>query len=126
MHCLRDLERFGDYCKELATLGEQLLPAQPVIIRDDVLTMLDRCRSLLALALDSLSEEDLSAGARLQALDDLVNRDDERLIEKLTETCTAGGVCRDQQLMLVLVLRCIERMAEHAVNVSQRIARREP
>ena len=61
MHCLRDLERFGDYCKELATLGEQLLPAQPVIMSDDILTMLDRCRSLLALALDSLSEADLSA-----------------------------------------------------------------
>jgi phosphate uptake regulator len=28
-------------------------------------------------------------------------------------------------LMLVLVLRCIERMADHAVNVSQRVARRE-
>ena len=67
MHCLRDLERFGDYCKELATLGEQLLPAQPVMLRDEVLTMLDRCRSLLALALNSLSEEDLSAGARLQS-----------------------------------------------------------
>ena len=124
MHCLRDLERFGDYCKELATLGEELLPAQPVILRDDVLTMLDRCRSLLALALDSLSEEDLSAGARLQALDDLVDRDYERLVEELTETCT-GSECRDHQLMLVLVLRCIERMADHAVNVSQRVARRE-
>ena len=124
MHCLRDLERFGDYCKELATLGEELLPAQPVILRDDVLTMLDRCRSLLALALDSLSEEDLSAGARLQALDDLVDRDYERLVEELTETCT-DSECRDHQLMLVLVLRCIERMADHAVNVSQRVARRE-
>jgi phosphate transport system protein len=124
MHCLRDLERFGDYCKELATLGEQLLPAQPVILRDDVLTMLDRCRSLLALALNSLSEEDLSAGARLQALDDLVDRDYERLVEELTETCTSSE-CRDHQLMLVLVLRCIERMADHAVNVSQRVARRE-
>lgn len=126
MHCLRDLERFGDYCKELATLGEQLLPAQPVIMSDDILTMLDRCRSLLALALDSLSEADLSAGPRLQALDDLVDRDYERLVEQLTETCTTGNTCRDHQLELVLVLRCIERMADHAVNVSQRVARREP
>ena len=126
MHCLRDLERFGDYCKELATLGEQLLPAQPVLMRDDVLTMLDRCRSLLALALDSLSEEDLSAGARLQALDDLVDRDYERLVEELNATCTTSSSYKDQQLMLVLVLRCIERMADHAVNVSQRVARREP
>ncbi|CAK28478.1 MAG TPA: phosphate uptake regulator PhoU [Synechococcales bacterium UBA12195] len=124
MHCLRDLERFGDYCKELATLGEQLLPAQPVMLRDEVLTMLDRCRSLLALALNSLSEEDLSAGARLQALDDLVDRDYERLVEELTQTCTSSEF-RDHQLMLVLVLRCIERMADHAVNVSQRVARRE-
>ena len=55
-----------------------------------------------------------------------MDRDYEQLVEELTETCTAGGVCRDHQLMLVLVLRCIERMADHAVNVSQRVARREP
>ena len=39
---------------------------------------------------------------------------------------SSAGCCREQQLNLVLVLRCIERMADHAVNVSQRVARREP
>lgn len=126
LHCLRDLERFGDYCKELASLGEQLLPHQPVMLRSELLTMLDRCCSLLALALDCVSEEDSSAGERLQALDDLVDRDYERLVSQLTDTCSTEACCREQQLNLVLVLRCIERMADHAVNVSQRVARREP
>ena len=126
LHCLRDLERFGDYCKELASLGEQLLPAQPVSQRDDVLTMLDRCRSLLALALNCVSEEDSSAGERLQDLDDLVDRDYERLGAQLRECGDNAPESREHQLLLVLVLRCIERMADHAVNVSQRVARREP
>jgi phosphate transport system protein len=125
LHCLRDLERFGDYCKELASLGEQLLPAQPVSQRDALLTMLDRCRSLLALALDCVSEEDSSAGEKLQALDDLVDRDYERLVEQLRDCGDGAPESREHQLLIVLVLRCIERMADHAVNVSQRVARRE-
>jgi len=122
-HCVRDLERFGDYCKELAELGEQLLPAQPVAMREPILSMFDRCRSLLALALDCVSEEDVSAGARLNTLDDLVDKDYENLLAQLMDPMQFPGESIESLLLLVLVLRCIERMADHAVNVSRRVAR---
>jgi phosphate transport system protein len=123
IHCVRDLERIGDYCKELASLGERLLPSQPLPQRDSILKMLDRCRSLLALALDCVSEDDSSAGARLQNFDDLVDNDYERLLEQLMEPMPTTPEAFEASILLVLVLRCIERMADHAVNVSQRVAR---
>jgi phosphate transport system protein len=125
LHCVRDLERVGDYCKELAELGEQLLPAQPVVFRDAILTMFDRCRSLLAQALDSVSEKDASAGERLQALDDLVDMDYAHLLGQLKELKQEqlAGSSLDSVLLLVLLIRCIERMADHAVNASRRMAR---
>ena len=123
IHCVRDLERIGDYCKELAELGERLLPSQPLPQRDAILTMLDRCRSLLALALDCVSEDDGSAGARLQNFDDLVDSDYELLLEQLMDPVPTTAASFEASLLLVLVLRCIERMADHAVNVSQRVAR---
>ena len=36
---------------------------------------------------------------------------------------SGGSAMGGLSLLLVLVLRCIERMADHAVNVSQRVAR---
>ena len=123
IHCVRDLERIGDYCKELAELGERLLPSQPLPQRDAILIMLDRCRSLLALALDCVSEDDGSAGAKLQNFDDLVDTDYEQLLEKMMDPIPTSAQAYEASLLLVLVLRCIERMADHAVNVSQRVAR---
>jgi phosphate transport system protein len=77
----------------------------------------------LALALDCVSEDDGSAGARLQNFDDLVDSDYELLLEQLMDPVPTTAASFEASLLLVLVLRCIERMADHAVNVSQRVAR---
>jgi phosphate transport system protein len=87
--------------------------------------MFDRCRSLLAQALDSVSEKDASAGERLQALDDLVDMDYAHLLGQMKELKQEqlAGSSLESVLLLVLLIRCIERMADHAVNASRRMAR---
>jgi phosphate transport system protein len=121
LHGVRDLERIGDYCKEVAELGEQLLPYQPLALREPLLTMLDRCRSLLSLALDGVSDGDAGAGVRLLALDDLVDHDYERLLKLLCDREHTIGLPAEATPLLVLTVRCLERMADHAVNVSRRM-----
>ena len=123
LHGVRDLERIGDYCKEVAELGEQLLPYQPLALREPLLTMLDRCRSLLSLALDGVSDGDVGAGVRLLALDDLVDHDYERLLKVLCDREHTIGLPAEATPLLVLTVRCLERMADHAVNVSRRMGR---
>jgi len=123
LHGVRDLERIGDYCKEVAQLGEQLLPYQPLALREPLLTMLDRCRSLLSLALDGVSDGDPGTGARLLALDDLVDHDYERLLQVLCDREQTTSMPAEATPLLVLTVRCLERMADHAVNVSRRMGR---
>jgi phosphate transport system protein len=123
LHGVRDLERIGDYCKEVAELGEQLLPYQPLALREPLLTMLDRCRSLLSLALDGVSDGDAGACARLLALDDLVDHDYERLLKVLCDRELTIGLPAEATPLLVLTVRCLERMADHAVNVTRRMGR---
>jgi phosphate transport system protein len=123
LHGVRDLERIGDYCKEVAELGEQLLPYQPLALREPLLTMLDRCRSLLSLALDGVSDGDAGAGVRLLALDDLVDHDYERLLKLLCDREHTIDLPAEATPLLVLTVRCLERMADHAVNVSRRMGR---
>jgi len=45
------------------------------------------------------------------------------LLEQLMDPVPTTAASFEASLLLVLVLRCIERMADHAVNVSQRVAR---
>ena len=122
MLAVRDLERIGDYCKELASASERLLPYQPLLVRDDLLTMMDRSRSLLAMALEALSRNDTSAGARLIALDDLVDQDYAALYQRITRHDETGSMPREVLVLVALAMRALERLADHAVNVSRRVS----
>ena len=122
LQAIRDLERIGDYCKDLARTGERLLPYQPLAVRDGLLVMLDRSRSLLALALEALSCNDASAGQRLIALDDLVDQDYANIYEQLTKGRQLQSMPREAIVLTALASRALERLADHAVNVSRRIS----
>ena len=122
LQAIRDLERIGDYCKDLATTGERLLPYQPLVVRDGLLMMLDRSRSLLALALEAVSCNDASAGQRLIALDDLVDQDYANIYEQLTKGHLVQSTPREAIVLTALAIRALERLADHAVNVSRRIS----
>jgi phosphate transport system protein len=52
-----------------------------------------------------------------------VDKDYENLLAQLMDPTQFPGESIESLLLLVLVLRCIERMADHAVNVSRRVAR---
>ena len=122
LQAIRDLERIGDYCKDLAVTGERLLPYQPLLVRDGLLMMLDRSRSLLALALEALSCNDASAGKRLTALDDLVDQDYANIYDQLTKGHRLRSMPREAIVLTALAIRALERLADHAVNVSRRIS----
>ncbi|KKZ13673.1 MAG: hypothetical protein TQ37_03765 [Candidatus Synechococcus spongiarum 15L] len=122
LQAIRDLERIGDYCKDLSSTGERLLPYQPLVVRDGLLMMLDRSRSLLAMALEALSRNDASAGQRLIALDDLVDQDYADIYDQLTKGHLLQSMPREAVVLTTLAIRALERLADHAVNVSRRIS----
>ena len=122
LQAIRDLERIGDYCKDLASTGERLLPYQPLAVRDGLLVMLDRSRSLLAMALEALSRNDASAGQRLIALDDLVDQDYAAIYEQLAKGRQLASMPREAVVLTALAIRSLERLADHAVNVSRRVS----
>ena len=83
-------------------------------------TMLDRCRSMVALCLRSLSELDPDAGAALKSKDDVVDDDYDRLYTELVNTQVVNGSVEPIVLM-VLTIRALERIADHATNVGKRV-----
>ncbi|MXX09206.1 MAG: PhoU domain-containing protein [Synechococcus sp. SB0667_bin_8] len=99
LQAIRDLERIGDYCKDLSTTGERLLPYRSLAVRDGLLTMLARSRSLLAMALAALSCHDASAGQRLTALDDLVDQDYVNIYDQLTKGSQLQSMPREAVVM---------------------------
>ncbi|WP_347179229.1 phosphate signaling complex protein PhoU [Roseofilum acuticapitatum] len=121
MQLVRDLERIGDYAKDLGEIAIKLFayPPQPMI--SDIQLMYDRCQSMLAMSLVALSNLDAQGGLEIKVKDDLVDADYEHLYQKLANQRNIQGEI-EPILLLVLVIRHLERMADHATNIGQRVA----
>ena len=120
MQMVRDLERIGDYTKRIGNSAIKLFPYPYHDCMGDIETMLDRCRSMVALCLRSLSELDPAAGVELKNKDDAVDDDYDKIYEQLVNSQPVNGTI-EPIISMVLVIRALERIADHATNVGKRV-----
>ncbi|MEM8610735.1 MAG: phosphate signaling complex protein PhoU [Cyanobacteria bacterium P01_H01_bin.105] len=119
MQMIRDLERIGDYAKDIGEVSLKLFPYPAHDAMEQIQVMLDRCRSMVALSLLSLSELDVDAGREIKKKDDVVDDDYDRLFDLLVQTPVSESV--EPTVLLVLVIRYLERIADHATNIGRRV-----
>jgi phosphate transport system protein len=121
MQLVRDLERIGDYAEDLGEIAVQLFPYPVSPHMGQVRLMCDRCRAMLALSLAALSDLDAESGLEVKVRDDAVDLDYETLYHSLAQQKNVPGVV-EPIVLLVLVIRHLERMADHATNIGKRVA----
>jgi len=121
MQLVRDLERIGDYAKDLGEVAVKLFAYPPHSCLPQVQIMLDRCRAMLALSLAALSDLDAQSGLDMKARDDTVDDDYDRLYQLLALQYDVPGAI-EPIVLLVLTIRYLERMADHATNIGGRVA----
>lgn len=119
MQIVRDLERIGDYAKTLGSAAIDLFPYPAHDCMGEIEVMLDRCRSMVALCLRSLSELDPEEGYSIKRKDDLVDDDYDRIYNRLISERCEGSV--EPVVLLVIIIRALERIADHATNVGKRV-----
>jgi phosphate transport system protein len=121
MQLVRDIERIGDYAKNLGEVSVRLFPYEIQPQMPQIRVMFDRCRAMLATGLKSLSDLDVEAAEDMQSLDDAVDADYENLYTLLTQNSEVAGSVEPIVLM-VLAIRHIERMADHSTNIGKRVS----
>jgi phosphate transport system protein len=121
MQLIRDLERTGDYAEDLGEIAIKLFPYPVHPAMDQIQTMLDRCRAMLAMSLTALSDMDAQSGLEIKFKDDAVDSDYETLYTLLACQLDVKGPI-EPIVLLVLVIRHLERMADHATNIGKRVA----
>jgi phosphate transport system protein len=121
MHLVRDLERIGDYAEDLAELAVKLFPypAHPCI--SEVETMSHHAQVMLASSLEALADLDAIAGQTVKEMDDKVDDAYDAVYQTLAVTRDIQGVV-EPILLIALVIRHLERMADHATNIGQRVS----
>jgi phosphate transport system protein len=121
MQLVRDLERIGDYAEDLAEIAVKLFPYQTHPSMHEIAVMSHHAQLMLATSLVSLAELDSNAGAKVKQLDDTVDDAYEDIYCILAGAKNVPGVI-EPFLLLGLVIRHLERMADHATNIAKRVS----
>jgi phosphate transport system protein len=120
MQMVRDLERIGDYAKDLGVISLKLFPypAHPCI--PAIEQMSHHARAMLESSLAALATLDGTAGPRVHKLDDEVDRAYDEIYQTLaSQTNLQGSI--EPTILLALTIRHLERMADHATNIAFRV-----
>lgn len=120
MQLVRDLERIGDYAEDLAEIAIKLFPYPPHPCLPEIEVMSHHAQAMLAASLVALADLDATAGRAVKVLDDKVDTAYETLYQTLAHQRDIKGVV-EPILLLGLVIRHLERMADHATNIGQRV-----
>jgi len=120
MQLVRDLERIGDCAQDLSEMAVRLIkyPSHPLL--PEIAQMSEHAQLMLATSLVALADLDDSAGARVKEYDDIVDDAYDRLYEAIAFQENVPGIV-EPVLLLGLIIRHLERMADHATNISQRV-----
>lgn len=121
MQLVRDLERIGDYAKDLGEIAVKLFAYPPHECMGKIQVMLEKTQAMLAMSLRALSDLDAQVGLEVKVKDDAVDSDYETIYNELANQKDIQGVV-ERTMLLVLVIRHLERMADHATNIGQRVA----
>ena len=80
-----------------------------------------RCEEMIRVALDSFGDRDLAGAESLVDLDELIDRANRRVVERILEL---GGdpEMREYGLRMVVVSRALERIGDHAVDIGEQTA----
>ncbi len=122
LHDNHHLERMGDHCVTIAKLTKLSRDLAP----DDVLLegfkeMGERAEQMIRVALRSLQERDRVAAESLLELDELIDRANRRVVNRLLDIGN-DMQSREWGLRMVIVSRSLERIGDHAVDIGEQTA----
>jgi len=120
MQLVRDIERIGDYAEDLAEIAVKLFPYPVPDYMVEVEEMSHNAQAMLAKSLVALGDLDANTGNEIKHLDDVVDDAHDRIYKILAFQRDVPGVV-EPIILLALVIRHLERMADHATNIGQRV-----
>jgi phosphate transport system protein len=122
LHDSIHLERIGDQSvtiAKLTKLSAELEPESDLV--DGLVEMGDRTEEMLKIALDSFADRDIERARSLVDLDELVDRTNKLVTDKVLEISTTRGQ-QEWGMRMVVVARCIERIGDNAVDIGEQTA----
>ena len=121
MKTVTDIERIGDHAADIAEIIPHLAASRkagdPAV--SDAIRMGQKAHKMLLDALDALTGEDDPAAQKVIAADDEVDYDFNAIKRTLAAEIAADPAKVDAALDLLMVIKYLERIGDHAVNLAE-------
>ena len=121
MKIVTDIERIGDHAADIAEIIPHLAASRkagdPAV--SDAIRMGQKAHKMLLDALDALTGEDEPAAQKVIAADDEVDYDFNTIKRTLAAEIAADPAKVDAALDLLMVIKYLERIGDHAVNLAE-------
>ncbi len=122
MKVIGDVERIGDHSVDIARSAIKLAGAEYFKPLVDIPRMAELVRTMLRRALEALVARNLEIVFQVVELDDEVDHLWDSLREELEEIMQRRPEVVTQAVALLLVAHWLERIADHCVNIAERVA----
>ena len=121
MKVVTDIERMGDHASDIAEIIPHLVTVRkerdPAV--SQAIAMGRKAYQMILDAMDALTAEDEVAARRVIAADDAVDYDFNAIKHTLAQEIAADPAKVDAALDLLMVIKYLERIGDHAVNVAE-------
>ena len=122
LRTIHEIERTGDLMVNVAKTTRRLYPVElPDPIRRLIERMGQQAVIQLRLALEAFAESDCARAMALEDMDDVMDDLQRELFRTIFALGRADEAGLQQMVQIALVGRYYERMADHAVNVAERV-----
>lgn len=123
LRVIHEIERVGDLMVKVAKSTRRLYPTQlDPKVRGLIDRMRDQAREQLQVAVDSFEQRNLDKAAALPDMDDVMDDLQRDLFQVIFSTVPTDEGRLQTAVNIALVGRHFERMADHAVNIAERVA----
>lgn len=120
LRMITDLERIADHCVNIAKVVIANNARDFVKPLVDLPRMQMICSEMIHDAIDSFMNEDVKLARQIIVRDDEVDAIYERIYVELLGMLSEDSDLKDQVVMLLLIGRYLERIADHTTNVAER------
>ena len=121
MKVVTDVERIGDHASDIAEIIPHLVTVRkegdPAV--SQAIRMGQKAHKMILDALNALTSEDEQAALRVIAADDEVDYDFNAIKHQLAQEIADDPAKVDAALDLLMVIKYLERIGDHAVNVAE-------
>lgn len=114
-----DLERIGDLAVNIAERAVFLSSVPPIPLPFDLSGLMEKTRAMLRGSLDALVNMDAQSAKRVCSLDDEIDAINRDMYDKVKAGIRQKPENLDALIALLSCSRALERIADHATNISE-------